>query len=142
MGVIHGEWTFDPSAAPSPESVVKALRDRSGLAISCAYGDDGSLGRVEIPQIRESLFGWTHAPGRLSVRSFIPAHPYLWTQLNAVMTEMGGRISETPYAWKPEPGDSLLDRPWQELSSRQRFVLGMPTIGAWRPFDFLAQRQG
>lgn len=142
MGVIHGEWTFDTLDAPSPENVVEALRDRSGLEISCTYGDDGSLGRVDMPQIRESLFGWTHAPDRLSVRSFIPAHPYLWTQLQAVMTELGGRISETTYAWRPETHDSRLDRPWLELSRRQRFVLAMPTIGAWRPFDFLAQRQG
>ena len=142
MGVIHGEWVFDASGAPSPESVVDALRGRSGLAISCTYGDDGSMGRVDMPQIRESLFGWTHDSDRLSVRSFIPAHPYLWTQLHAVMAELGGRVSETPYAWRPDADDGKLDRPWLELSRRQRFVLGMPTIGAWRPFDFLAQRQG
>lgn len=142
MGVIHGEWAFATDSAPLPDDIVKALGSRSGLAINCTYGDDGSLGRVEIPQIRESLFEWNRQSDCISVRSFIPAHPYLWTQLNAVMTEAGGAITDTPYAWHPEPGNDMLDRHWSALSKRQRFILGLPTFGAWRPLDFLAEREG
>ncbi len=140
MGVIYGEWVFPNGDAPSPDAVVDALGEQTGLVIERRREDDGSLARADLPMIKESLFGWDRQSDRISVHSFIPAHPYLWAQLNTVMTDLGGRISDAPHAWRPEsPGDSL-NRRWSELSKRQRFILRLPTIGAWRPLDFLAER--
>ena len=140
MGVIHGEWVFPNGEVPSPDAVADALADRTGLVIERMRDDDGSLARVDLPMIKESLFGWDRRSDRLSLHSFIPAHPYLWSQLNSVMTALGGRISDAPHAWRPESRGDGFNRRWSELSKRQQFILRLPTIGAWRPLDFMAER--
>lgn len=140
MGVVHGEWVF-PHEAPAPDAVVEGLRLRTGLAITCTSDADGQLEHADIPVIRESLFDWEHGDGRVAVHSFGPAHPYLWAQLDAVMTDLGGQIGPSGNAWRPDSGNAALAQPWSALSKRQRFVLGLPTIGSWRPLDFLATRR-
>lgn len=142
MGVILGEWVFPDRGAPALEAVIDGLKARTGLEIDCVHGDDGVLARTEIPLIKERLFGWDPQPDRISVHSFIPAHPYLWAQLNTVMTDLGGRIGDSPAAWRPDTSSPAFTRPWAELSGRQRLVLRLPTIGAWRPLDFLAEHDG
>lgn len=127
---------------PTPDAVADALAARTGLTVERSHDTDGNLESVKLPLIRESLFDWQIEADRIQVRSFIPAHPYLWARLNAVMTEAGGRIGDVPYAWHPDSDIVLLDRRWSELSRRQRFILRLPTIGAWRPLDFLAEREG
>jgi hypothetical protein len=138
VGVNAGEWIFPEGAAPSPDAVVEKLRERTGLEIYCGHDAEGRLDYADVAVIRESLFDWSSENGRLAVRSFVPAHPYLWTHLNAVMTEYGGRLSEDPIIWRPQPEFEALNRRWSELSKRQRFVLSVPTVGSWRLLDFLA----
>ena len=142
MGSIRGEWVFPDGAVPTLDDIVEALGVRMGLAVKATHDDDGTLVRADVPVINEFLFGWDRKPDRILVHSLLPGHPYVWAQLNAVMEDSGGRISDTVSAWRPELDTSALERPWSELSGRQRLVLRLPTIGAWRPLDFLAQRGG
>ena len=140
MGVIFGEWLFPEGNAPTPDAVADALAVRTGLAVDRSRDADGSLEVVDFPIIKESLFDWQIDSDRVQVRSFIPAHPYLWGQLHAVMGSFGGQASDNPVAWRPDSPALALDRPWPELTRKQRFILRLPSILAWRPLDFLAQR--
>jgi hypothetical protein len=141
LGVIVGEWLFPDGTAPSPDAVVEKLRERTGLAIRCGHAADGRLDYAEFALINESLFDWSSEDNRVAVRSFVPAHPYLWMHLNAAMIELGGRLSENPIVWRPESRYDGLNRRWSELSKRQRFFLSLPTLGTWRPLDFLAAQR-
>ena len=122
--------------------MVEKLRARTGLTIDCTHDDAGRLESADIAVIKESLFDWEPHANRIAVRGFIPPHPYLWPHLNTAMTDLGGRLSDAGNAWRPEPDSERLNRRWSELSVRQRFVLSLPTIGSWRPLDFLPQRSG
>lgn len=136
MGAIRGEWLFPDSAAPSMEEVAQALQKRTGLEVLCCNDADGVL--FELPLLRESLFDWEHHADRIVLHSFIPAHPYLWPQLDKVMRSFGARTTKDPIAWKPDQPNPNLDKAWSELSTRQRMVLRLRPIGAWRPLDWLA----
>lgn len=140
MGSIRGEWVFSDGMAPSLESVIEAMSAQMGLEVTATRDDDGNLVRADVPVINEILFAWDRQPDRILVFSLLPGHPYLWAQLNAVMEGAGGRLSDRVSAWRRELDTSALERPWAKLSGRQRFILRLPTIGPWRPLDFLAQR--
>jgi len=142
MGVVVGEWVFPDGEAPGLDAVADALQARTGLAVDRTHHADGQLEHVDFPVIRESLFDWQRQPDRVEVRGFIPPHPYLWTQLHAVMTGFGGRIGDSAIAWRPTSPAPAFERPWGELTRRQRFILRLPGIGASRPLDFLAERDG
>ena len=141
MGIIYGEWCFPTDETPALDAVIDALRRRSGLAVNCTYDDDGTLLCADLPLIRESLILWNRESGRITLHSFIPAHPFLWVQVNAAMTELGGHIGEQAHAWRPETDNPVLERHWSELTWRQRFLLRIPTVGAWRPLDSLLDRE-
>lgn len=141
MGVIVGEWVFPDRSAPGLDEIADALRARTGLTVDCTHNSDGQLDYLDMPLIKESLFEWQRQEDRIQVHSFVPAHPYLWLQLDAVMHGFGGRISDSTIAWRPETPTPALDRPWSELTRRQRFILRLPSVFAARPLDFLAQRE-
>lgn len=141
MGVIFGEWVFPDGNVPDPDAVANALADRTGLAVECTRDAEGNLETADIPLIKESLFDWQVQTDRIQVRSFIPAHPYLWAHLDAAIRQLGGQTSDNTVAWRPTSPASSIERPWTELTRRQRFILRLPTIGAWRPLDFLAARE-
>lgn len=142
MGVVYGEWVFPAGAVPAPEAVVERLGARMGLPIESSHDDAGRLISADVAVLGESLFDWEVWDERIAVCSFIPAHPYLWAQLGAAMSDLGGRVSEAGNAWRSEPDNEIFRRPWGELSRRQRLILRLPTIGTWRPLDFLARRMG
>ena len=137
--LVVGSWTFVAGAPGLPE-VVDALRTQTGFAIvlSCT----GDLARVDAPLLRESPFDWTLEPGSIGVFSFAPAHPYLWENLDAAMSTLGGRVvAEAPY-WRPNPRNHWLRRRWRELSAAQRWLLRLPKIALSRPLDRLARPSG
>ena len=141
MGVIYGEWRFPVDEAPSLDTLIETLRRRSGLRVNCTYDDDGTLLQADLPLIRESLILLYREPSQITLHSFIPAHPYLWAQVHAAMTELGGQIDEKAQAWRPRTDNPVLERHWSELTWQQRFLLRIPTVGAWRPFDSLLDRE-
>lgn len=139
--MLTGTWFFPDRQIPDLDAVIAALSARMGLAVECIHDDDGALLRADVPMIKEILFFWDPQPDRIEVHSPVPGHPFLWVHLNAVMEDFGGRISDTASPWRSELDKSALDRPWAELSKRQRFILRLPTIGRWRPLDRLATRE-
>lgn len=118
------------------EDVAEAFRMRTGLKVLCRTDADADL--FELPLLKESLFGWEHYADRIVLHSFVPAHPYLWTQLDKVMRSFGASTTTDPTAWKADPPSPGLDKAWSELSATQRLILRLRPIGPWRPLDWLA----
>ena len=141
MGAIRAEWVFPEAQAPELDAVVEALSKEMGLQVKATHDDNGALIRTDIPVINEVLFAWERQENRIRLFSPLPGHPYVWARLNAVMEDSGGRIIDGLSPWRPELNKRALDRPWSELTKRQRFLLRLPAIAAWRPFDFLAVRE-
>ena len=134
MGVTVGQWRF-ASAAPDIATIADALARATGLAVRQeGTGDDAVL---MLPALGERLFDWRIDGAEVAVHGFIPAHPYLWEALDAVMASLGGRIGDDVHLWRPDPAHAGLRRPWAELTSAQRAILRIPTVGAWRPLDRL-----
>jgi hypothetical protein len=50
---------------------------------------------LRFPTIGQELFGWVFDDRTVTVHGFISQHPYLWENLDAVMTAAGGR-RDTP----------------------------------------------
>jgi hypothetical protein len=114
--------------------VVDALRAQTGLAITVRPAGDAC---IDVPLLRESLFDWTFEPHAVAVFSFVPAHPYLWENLDAAMLQLGGRNVLQPPHWQPDPRHASLRKPWTELGALQRWTLRLPTVAASRPLDRL-----
>jgi hypothetical protein len=141
VGLIRGEWLFTTSTPPGLKEIAEAFAARTGLEVRC--DDDTDPGWLDIPLLNESLFDLEyHPPDRVVLHSFIPAHPYLWTQLDKVMIGLGATASSDPCAWTPDALSDSLDRPWATLTRKQRFALRRRAIGGWRPFDFLLRNGG
>jgi hypothetical protein len=72
------------------------------------------------------------------VYGYVPAHPYVWENLDAVMTSFGGeRDDDAGHKWQPNPAHARLRTKWSALPPRDRFILAMPSIIGARPFDGL-----
>jgi hypothetical protein len=163
MGVIVGTWHFDKARGDLPDGALSAiaamgrrLQTATGLRVELQPG-----GRtLRIPTLREELFSWGFYDRGVSVEdltaqeleelfdwaagdhaatvhSFIPAHPYLWENLDAVMTAAGGRRANLAVGWQPNPAHARLRTRWDNLSPRDRFLLAMPSLWAARPLDRL-----
>jgi hypothetical protein len=166
VGVVVGIWYFGeaPRDLPGDElSAIATIGRRLEAATGLRVDQD-----LCIPAIREALFGWAFYDRGVPVKewrmtveeweesmgfdwgaddhavevlSFIPAHPYLWENLDAVMTAAGGRNSPAHgFAWRPNPAHARLRTRWENLSRRDRFLLAMPTSLVGRPFDRLLLR--
>ena len=137
MGLVVGDWVFPTGEAPDLPTIVAGLQASTGLVV-VAEGTGAST-MVSIPKVGERLFDWRIEHDRVAVHGFGPAHPYVWENLDAVLRAMGGHVSDTLTAWRPNPSLAELRRPWLSLTRRQRTLLKIPTMGALRPLDrFLA----
>ena len=135
MGLIVGVWVFPSAPVPGIGTIAAALARATGLEVRQeGAGDEAAL---LLPTLGERLFDWRNDGAEVAVHSFIPAHPYLWEALDAVMTSLGGRVGEEVHLWRPDPAHVGLRRPWAELTAAQRAILRIPTAGAWRPLDRL-----
>ena len=140
MGARTWRWQFREGGVPSAETVVEALRRRSGLVVDCTEDDDGTPVRMDFPEIKELLIFLDPEDDGLSLLGPIATHPYLWVQMNKVMAGLGGEASGS--GWQSKVASPVLERHWSELTRWQRFLLRLPTIGASRPLDFLLEREG
>lgn len=139
MGIIVGSWFHVGTVRPPHgddqsrlNTIARHLRAATGLQI-----EETPAGALRFPMLHEELFDWVFGEDAVTVHSFLPAHPYLWENLDAVMTAMGGvRDTETPL-WRPNPAHEWLRTRWQALSRRDRRVLSIPSVLAARPFDRL-----
>jgi hypothetical protein len=150
VGLIVGGWHFGETqgAGPGDElATIAAIGRRLQAAMGLRVELQVVIGwRVEerredhtlrIPTLREELFDWMFNDRTVTVHGFIPGHPYLWENLDAVMTAAGGSIDTAACVWQPNPAHARLRTRWDTLSPRDRFLLAMPSLLGARPFDRL-----
>jgi len=135
MGIITGKWLLPSSShlgaeGITPRWVAERLREATGL-----YAEARADGVVCIPALREKLFDWVIEDGAVSVDGYAPAHPYLWENLDAVMTEAGCTRTEDPWRWQPDPTRTGLRKQWKALPPRNRLILSQPLIRFHRLVD-------
>jgi hypothetical protein len=138
VGVVRGRWAFAGRAAPpSSATIATELATATGLAVVNHDAREERDERIDVATINEALFDMERdtAAATLTLSSFIPAHPYLWENLDRVLTGLGGCIDSGGSLWRPSPRLRDLRRPWDSLTPRQRFLLRVPTIGGSRWLD-------
>lgn len=133
MSLVVGSWFMRQPESMPLAVVAERLRAATGLAIDARPAQ----GALRIPTLREELFDWTSADGMVAVHGFMPAHPYLWENLDAVMGAAGGQRSTANHVWRPNPAHARLRAPWSALSSMDRFILSSRSIFGARPLDRL-----
>lgn len=137
MGLVVGKWQFENrEQVPSAEALANALAEATKLHVTHQL-EHGARERIEIPLLRESLFDIERAEGEMTFYSHIPAHPYLWENLDRVLVALGGQRRLDATCWRPDDRFRQVRRPWDELSARQRWLLRLPTFGASRFLDRL-----
>jgi hypothetical protein len=138
VGITTVTWRFDRTpgcfdptddASSFTASIGRPLQDATGLRI-----DQEGECTLCIPTIHEVLFTVLVDTHTVTVHGGIPPHPYLWENLDAIMTSLGGR-RDTARGWQPAPAHARLRTRWDALSPRDRFLLKMPAPFGWRPFD-------
>jgi hypothetical protein len=139
MGLVGGKWSFARGLGPpSTATIAAALARATGLRVTCRDANKPCDERIDVATIDESLFDIERDADSLLLHSFIPAHPYLWENVDRVLEELGGRVELRDVYWRPQERFTHLRRPWPELSRRQQLLLQLPTIGAWRWLDRFA----
>jgi hypothetical protein len=145
VGIVVGTWHFGETQSDlrgDASSAVTAIAGRlqavTGLRVE--QHEDGTLrvptlGRLTFLTPGEELFGWTFIDRTVTVYSGIPAHPYLWENLDAVMAAAGASRGTDVRVWRPNPAHARLRTRWDTLSPRDRFLLAMPSLWGARPFD-------
>ncbi|WP_299443560.1 hypothetical protein [uncultured Rhodospira sp.] len=143
MGLQGGAWTFE-AGSPPLDAVVAALRDRTGLDLKSAYDEDDDLTCVETAQARAMLLHWERTDHRIAVCTPIPLHPYLWAHLDKAMAQLGGVFDTSDDVHSPpEPLRPAFDRPWPDLSWRQRALLRHPFLKEIAPLrNLIVERRG
>ena len=141
MGIIIGTWFIPPSYRKKDDlnaiSVV-AMRLRTATGLGIYQAPNGSL---VLSRIRESLFDWQIEQDSITVHGFAPAHPYLWENLDGVMTLLGNTRDTTVYKWRPNPAYERLRTRWTALPKHDRLILSLPSILGRRTLDsFLKYR--
>ncbi len=131
MGLTIANWRFQDRAPPAIGEVQQALSNATSLQVDRG-NDERSL---SIPLIRQLLLGWEYEGNALTLHGFMPAHPYLWENLDGAMTELGGSRGTHPAGWQPRQAHKRLRCRWERLPPRDRWLLRRPPILAWRPFD-------
>jgi hypothetical protein len=90
MGLVVGRWQFENrDGVPSTEALATALAAATKLQVTHQL-EDTQHERIDIPLLGESLFDIERAEGEMTLYSYVPAHPYLWENLDRVLVELGG----------------------------------------------------
>ena len=98
--------------------------------------DDGApCTHIEIPILGESLFDIERAGREVTFYGHVPAHPYLWENLDRVLVTLGGQRLSDETCWRPDDRFRHVRKPWDELSAPQKWLLRFRTIGASRLLD-------
>jgi hypothetical protein len=99
VAIIVGTWHFggtqsDLPGDESPTAAAAAVRLHAATGLRVEQREDGTLripklGRLTFLAAGEELFDWAFNDHTATVHSGIPAHPYLWENLDAVMRTAG-----------------------------------------------------
>jgi hypothetical protein len=136
VGIIVGRWHFGEGDLPDDEpSAMAAIAGRLQAATGLLVEQKDTT--LWIPALRQELSGWEFNDRTVTVYGLIPAHPYLWENLDMVMTAAGARRDTDDYVWHPDPTHASLRTRWDALSLRDRFLLALPSVWGERPFDRL-----
>ena len=139
MGLVIGTWLFQtPADLPSSRRVASGLASATGLSFNCTDSEHEADERIVVDRLGEALFDIERQDSILTLCSGMPAHPYLWENLDRVLTQLGGHVAIEANRWRPDPRHYHLRRAWHELTTRQRILLRLPTIGVWRVLDRFA----
>lgn len=138
VGIVVGSWHFDAAGRGLPADELPAIaalgsRLQAATGLRVELRDAGRT--LRIPTLREELFDFDLEGSAITVHAFAPVHPYLWENLDGVMTAAGGRADTADHVWKPDPRHVGLRARWETLSPRDRFLLAMPSLLGARPFD-------
>jgi hypothetical protein len=71
----------------------------------------------------------------ITIYGYMPAHPYLWENLDCVLSNVGGKCVRGEIYWQPQVQFHHLRKPWPTLTPLQKFFLKMPPLGVSRIFD-------
>ena len=139
MGLVIGKWQFENRGrVPSTEALASALADATKLQVAHQLEGGTRHERIDVPILGASLFDIERAEGELTFHSYIPAHPYLWENLDRVLVALGGQRRSDETCWRPDDRFRHLRMPWDELSAKQKWLLRLPAIGASRLLDRFA----
>lgn len=136
MGLVVGKWRFESSdRIPSTEALATALANATRLQVTHQVDDGEQHTRIDIPILGEALFDIERAGAEVTFYSHIPAHPYLWENLDRVLVALGGQRLSDETCWHPDERFRHVRKPWDELGAAQKWLLRFPTIGASRLLD-------
>ena len=136
MGVVGAKWSFaGNSAPPAIATLAGELAKVTGLNVTWRDASEQFTARIDVATIDQSLLLIDREADSLMLHGFVPAHPYLWENVDRVLTQLGGVREVGEIFWQPEERFHHLRRAWAELSRRQQFLLSLPTVGAWRWLD-------
>jgi hypothetical protein len=141
VGVEIGIWHFGETQGDLPRDVLSAIaamarRLEAATGLPVEQRNEGRTLRVPAlreewmndPALRDEPFDCACTDRTITVLGFVPAHPYLWENLDAAMTAAGGRRNAVSFGGRPNPAHARLRRHWDTLSSRDRFLLAMPSL--------------
>jgi hypothetical protein len=131
MGLTFGCWRLTGSGPLELAVIERGLRLATGLSVE----PPGRGAGLRFPLLRQDLFDWGLDDAGVSVFGFAPPHPYVWENLDAVITALGGQPTDDATAWRPSPGHAGLRTRWSALSRRDRWLLALPSILGARPLD-------
>lgn len=136
MGLVVGKWQFENrDGVPSTEALAAALAAATKLQVTHNLEGGARHERIDIPLLGESLFDIERAEGDMTLYGYVPAHPYLWENLDRVLVALGGQRRSDATCWRPDDRFRHVRRSWDELSGSQRWLLRLPTIGPSRLLD-------
>jgi hypothetical protein len=136
VAVVRGRWVFAGNSTPPLSATIATELSRiTGLRVVNRDSANQRDEWIDVGTIDESLFDLERDAATLALSSFVPAHPYLWENLDRVLSGLGGCVQSGAGLWQPTPTFERLRGPWDTLTSRQRVLLRFPTIGAARWLD-------
>jgi hypothetical protein len=135
LGLVIGKWCFEPGfPMPKVKAMAYTLSMLMGIDVLCIDPGDKTQ-YIDIPMIGQSLCDVEYSESDITIYTHIPAHPYLWENLDCAMSELGGRLVAGETYWQPQQRFHHLRRPWSQLSILQQLLLKIPAIGASRVLD-------
>lgn len=135
MGLVVGKWHFEPGLPmPKVEAIADTLALVMGIDVLCIDSEEETR-YIDIPVIGESLFDVEYGENDITLYTHMPAHPYLWENLDCAMSELGGKLVAGETYWQPQQRFNHLRRSWSQLSILQKLLLKMPAFGASRMLD-------
>lgn len=135
MGLVVGKWHFEPGLPmPKVEAIADTLAILMGIDVLCIDSEEETR-YIDIPVIGESLCDVEYSESDIAIYTHMPAHPYLWENLDCAMSELGGKLVAGETYWQPQKRFHHLRRSWPQLSILQKLLLKVPALGASRVFD-------